>query len=279
LKIPVAIIGVGLIGGSLGQALRRTGKYRVIGIGRQRSKLRQARRLGAIDEGSLRLADAAKAKIIVIGAPVDDILPLARRLLPHLRPGSIVTDVGSVKQPIVDGFARLAAKSKILFVGSHPLAGSHKTGVKAANPNLFRGSTCVVVRVGKAPVNAIAGLWKAVGARVRTMSAADHDAAVALTSHLPHAMAHALVHVIAGRRDRNVLTTLLAGSFRDMTRVASSDPEQWAQILRANAPALTRALAQFRRELNRLEAQLRSPRLRSHLRHSHNFRRPLFNAL
>lgn len=275
----VAIIGVGLIGGSLGQALRRTRHYRVLGIARKARTLRDARRLGAIDEGSTRLEDAAHGDLIVIATPVDHVVPTARKLFPLLKPGTIVTDVSSVKGAILDGIRRLSKREKIHFVGSHPLAGSHRTGVKAANANLFRGSTCVIVPLANAPVNAVAALWKAVGARPRILSAAAHDSAVAVTSHLPHLVAHALVHTFARRSERPLLRSLLAGSFRDGTRVASSDPDQWAQIMTANAAALRRAVREFSAELRRLEKSIGTPQLKTLLRRSHALRRPLYHGV
>lgn len=275
----VAIVGIGLIGGSLGQALRRTRRYRVLGIARKPRTLRDAKRLGAIDSGSTHLEDAAQADIVVIATPVDNVVPTARKLFPLLKPGTIVTDVSSVKGAILDGIRRLSKRDKVSFVGAHPLAGSHKTGVKAANANLFRRSTCVIVPLGKAPVNAITTLWRAVGARPRILSAASHDSAVAVTSHLPHLVAHALVLTFARRSEGPLLRSLLAGSFRDGTRVASSDPDQWAQIMTANAAALRRAIREFTAELKRLEKSLGTSRLKAFLRRSHALRRPLYHGV
>jgi prephenate dehydrogenase len=279
MKPTVAIIGVGLIGGSLGQALRRTKKYRVIGIGRSARRLYDARRLGAIDQAATDLSAAATADIIVIASPVDTIVPTFKKLLPHLKPGTIVTDVGSVKGQVLADIARLKRPRSIRFVGGHPLAGSHKTGVKASNFRLFEGSTVVLVPTPHAPLQALKSLWQAVGARVIVMSAAEHDRAVALISHLPHVLAHALVHALAGRRDRRQLIPLLAGSFRDMTRVVSSDPAQWAQILRANAREVSHSLQLYRRELTRMEKMLTRRTLAVHLSKSQTFRGPLFHGV
>jgi prephenate dehydrogenase len=275
----VAIVGVGLIGGSLGRALRKTGRFRVIGISRRRSTLRNAKRLGAIDRGSLDFKDAAAAEIVVVCTPVDRIVPTIRRLLPHLRSGTWVTDVGSVKEPIVRGMAALARQSSLHFAGSHPIAGSHKTGVKASRADLFRGTTCVVTPVGKTRPAPILALWRAVGARVQVMNARRHDAALALTSHLPHFVAHSLVHVLLRGRDLRGLRPLMGGSFRDMTRVASSDPDQWVQIFQANRVQLRRGLRLFRRELARLERRLSKPALKAMLKKSQAFRTPLFNGI
>jgi prephenate dehydrogenase len=275
----VAIVGLGLIGGSLGQALRRSKRYRVIGVARRAKTVAEARRAGAVDAASTRLSDVASADIVVLCSPVDQIIPLLKSALPFLKPRTIVTDVGSVKGPIMAAAARLAKNSSFQFAGGHPLAGSHKTGVKASRVRLFERSTVVLVPGARAAIGPLKSLWSAAGAKTRVMSAADHDRAVALISHLPHALAHALVHVIAGRRERARLIPLLAGSFRDVTRVASSDPEQWAQILRANAGPVKAALREFRRELSRIEKTLSHPRLAAHLKKSQTFRRPLFNGI
>ncbi len=278
-KPTVAIIGVGLIGGSLGMALRRSRKYRVWGIGRHRKQLQRARRLGAVDRFSTKLQDVRHADIVVVGVPVDHEIPVIREMLPYLKPQAVVTDVGSVKQSILLGVARLKTQTPFHFIGGHPLAGSHRTGVAAARSDLFKGATCVLVRQGRAPLAAVRRLWKTAGARTMVLSAEDHDRAVALISHLPHVLAHALVRMVMDHPDRRTLTPLLAGSFRDVTRVASSDPEQWAQILRANAAAVRAALAEFKSELYRLQNSLGRSRLKPILQRSHAFRRSLFHGI
>jgi prephenate dehydrogenase len=279
LKPTVAIIGVGLIGGSLGQALRRSGKYRVVGIGRHAPKLRDAKRRGAVDQFSVRLSDVSSADIVVLAGPVDTIVPVYQRVLPFLKPGTLVTDVSSVKGAILRAIARIPRPDSIEFVGGHPLAGSHRTGVKAAHSRLFKRSTVVLVPGSPKAITRLKSLWRAAGANVQIMSAPEHDRAVALISHLPHTLAHALVHSLAGRKDRRKILPLLAGSFRDMTRVAAADPEQWAQILRANAQPLREALRAFRRELDRIEHALPKSSLKPHLAKSQAFRRPLFHGI
>ena len=273
MKPTVAIVGIGLIGGSLGLALRKSKRYRVLGIARRPVTLVEARRLGAIDAGSTNLTDVYQADIVVLCMPVDDIVPVLEKLKPFLKPRAIVTDVGSVKG-VLDQQVR-----GVRFVGAHPLAGSHKAGVKASRADLFQKAVCVLVPQDRSAVNAVRDLWQAAGARVLLMSARAHDAAVALTSHLPHLVAHALIHVAAGRRDQKVLQSLMAGSFRDATRVASSDPEQWVQIFQANAGDLRQAVRLFQRELNRLAAQLDRPSLRATMKKSQSYRLPLFDGL
>ena len=273
MKPTVAIIGVGLIGGSLGQALRKSKRYRVLGIARRPSTLHEAKRLGAIDAGSTNLTDVYQADLIVLATPVDSIVPIIQQIKPFLKPRAIVTDAGSVKG-ILDQQVR-----GVRFVGAHPLAGSHKTGVKAARADLFRGATCVLVPQDFSAVALVRRMWETAGARAVVMSAQAHDAAVALTSHLPHLLAHALVQAVMKRSDQKTLKALMAGSFRDVTRVASADPEQWVQIFQANLKNLKLASRLFEHELRRLNAQLNSPSLRAALRKSQTYRASLFHGI
>src|SRR5258706_3276646 len=163
--INVAIIGIGLMGGSLGQALRRSKRYRVLVIARRPSTLREAKHLGAIDAGSTNLTDVYQADIVVIATPVDSIVPIIEKIRPFLKSRAIVTDVGSVKG-MLDQQVR-----GVRFVGAHPLAGSHKTGVKAAQPDLFKGATCVLVPQDLSALKPIREMWRTAGARVLEMSA------------------------------------------------------------------------------------------------------------
>jgi prephenate dehydrogenase len=273
LKPTVAVIGVGLIGGSLGQALRRSKRYRVLGIARRPSTLHEAKRLGAIDAGSTNLTDVYQADIVVLATPVDFIVPILQQIKPFLKPRAIVTDAGSVKG-VLDQQIR-----GVRFVGAHPLAGSHKTGVKAARADLFRGATCVLVPQDLSALGEVRRLWETAGARILVMSAQDHDAAVALTSHLPHLLAHALVQAVMKHPERKTLKALMAGSFRDMTRVASSDPEQWVQIFQSNLKNLRHAARLFEAELHRLNADLARPSLRAALKKSQAYRSSLFHGI
>ena len=277
-KTTVAIIGVGLMGGSLGLALKRTGRYRVIGIGRSRTKLRDAQRRRAIDAASTDEAAVRDADIVVIATPVTLIAPTLKRLLPFLKSGALVTDVGSVKTSVLKAVAQLKLPRSVSFVGGHPLAGSHRVGMSAARADLYRGATCVLVPLKGARTARIAKLWKDAGAVPLTLSAQAHDRSVALISHLPHAIAHALVHAVRGAANQTHLKKLFAGSFRDMTRVASADPEQWRQIFQMNQPEVRHALKTFRRELTRFEKALSHSSLASYLGPSHRYRRPLFHG-
>lgn len=273
MKTTVAIIGVGLIGGSLGQALRKTRRYRVIGIARKPRTLKAAKRLGAIDVGSSDLRAVRDADIVVVCTPVSLIVPTIRKIRPYLKPQAIVTDVGSVKGSIHREVCG------VRFVGSHPLAGSHKTGVESARPDLFFHATCVVVPQDRSALPAVKRLWTAVGGKVLTLSSEDHDTLVALTSHLPHLIAHGLVRAAMGSRQQSALKSLMAGSFRDVTRVASADADQWAQIFQDNRPAVRQALTIFLRELKSLGNQLGRPALTPRLIQSQRYRAALFHGI
>lgn len=244
-----ALVGVGLMGGSLGMALRRRG-WRVTGVGRSDARLTLAKRLGAIDDAAANLAEGVQeADVVVLAAPVADIAPLALRAARCLKPGAWMTDVGSVKGPIAKALAREA------FIGAHPMCGSEKTGVDNAQADLFRGAPCALTPASVASrrlVGAARAFWESVGARVSVMPPAVHDRRVALVSHLPHLLAEALVLVAAA--DRPALK-LAAGSFRDATRVAGADPSLWSQIYALNRPAVRRAARAFSSALRALVAQ------------------------
>lgn len=281
MKPTVAIVGLGLMGGSLGQALRHSKQYRVIGIARKNSTLQQARRMRAFDQGFTDIRNVREADIVVVAVPVDQIVPIIKRLQPHLKPGAVVTDVGSVKRPIIREISKRInfvggrpAKSPY-FVGAHPLAGTHQSGIQAARPDLYKRASCVIVRNPRGSENSVAKMWKVVGARPILMSASAHDRAVALVSHLPHALAHAMVHLIMRTP---TLLPLLAGSFRDVTRVASSDARQWMEIMNANASEISSSIRQFQKELTSIRKKLGTRGLGRYLKKSQLFRLALFQS-
>ena len=250
----VAIIGVGLIGGSLGMALRASRKFRVTGVGRHLEKLRLAKRCGAVDEYTKDYSSGvAGSDIVVIATPVDLIAHTVKKVIPYAKKGAVITDVGSVKGPIVDAIRRLLksgiAKNKNLsFVGAHPMAGSEKTGVRFADRGLFRGATVVLVKdksAGGAAFNLIRKMWQLTGARIQILPAEKHDKSVALISHLPHVIAFNLCRCAGSPKDAKNISSLLAGSFRDMTRVAGSNPRDWAAICSMNKGEVRKAINTF----------------------------------
>jgi prephenate dehydrogenase len=240
----VAIVGVGLIGGSIGLALRERKLARnIVGIGRRQTSLDTARRVGAIDHGVTHLAaGVAQAQLVVVSTPVDTIAERVIQAAAACPPGTLITDAGSTKEAIVAKVdAGLSSRrSGPRFVGSHPLAGDHRTGAEHARGDLFDARTVVVTPTPStrpAAVTEVSGFWESLGANVTRLSPAEHDAALAMTSHLPHLLASAL----AAATPRELLP-LAASGWRDTTRVAGGDPQLWQPIFAANRQHVLDAL-------------------------------------
>ena len=253
----VAIVGVGLIGGSLGMALKtRRLAERVIGIGRSQERLNTAVALGAIDIGVTGLSEGlAEADVIVLCSTVGHIIKTLPETLALAKPGAVVTDVGSTKGSIV-----MAARGNSRFVGGHPMAGSEQTGVEAATPYLFEEATWAVTpseMTDPEALHTVEMLAREVGATTLTLAPGAHDAMLAVTSHLPHVLASALMRQAMGTRGIYSETDrLTAGSFADATRVAASSPELWRDVCLSNRDALLAAMRGFRSELDILEAAI-----------------------
>lgn len=243
----IAIVGVGLIGGSIGLAAKARGVARnVVGSGRDPAKLAVAERLGAIDRGILHLEDAVReADLIVVCTPVHRIADSILRAAPHCQPGALFTDAGSTKHSIVQRVAEQAL-DRVAFVPAHPIAGSEKNGVEHARADLFEDRLTILTPIAHgAPVERVAAFWKALGSRIAVMSPEEHDKALAATSHLPHAAASA----VAGITPRDWLP-LSAGGFRDVTRIAAGDPHLWTPIFLENRDAVLAALDRFSTRLD-----------------------------
>jgi prephenate dehydrogenase len=255
----LTVAGVGLIGGSLAAAARAAGLVgEITGFGRSEANLRLAQERGLIDRIARDPAAAvADADAVVLAAPVAACAPLAAAFAPHARPGTLLTDVASVKAPVVDALeARWARVGPV--VGTHPIAGSEAAGAGAADATLFRGRRCILTPTTRTDATALArvrALWAGVGARVEEMSPAVHDEVLARVSHLPHLVAYALIAALGEARVGTHAPLDYAGTgLRDTTRIAASPAELWRDIALANAPALRTALGEFRAALDRLEA-------------------------
>jgi len=240
----LGIVGVGLIGGSLGLAAKKRGLVgTVLGIGRSAEKLDRARTLGAIDEYTTDLISGARdADCLAVCVPVLTIVPLIAQMAPHLKPSCIVTDVGSTKGLIAREAERVLA-GRNPFVGGHPMAGAEEAGVDAAAADLFVGATYVLTespRTDSAALERLVRFASALGAKVVTMLPEEHDRRVAMVSHLPHLLAAALT--MASAEDASELA---AGSFRDATRVASSPPNLWRDICESNTKAIIHAVGEL----------------------------------
>ena len=253
----VAILGLGLIGGSLGLALRASGAAReVVGWNRRPGVAARAVADGAIDRAEACAGEAvASADLVVIGTPVDVVVPLAKEIVGQLRQPTIVTDVGSTKRRIVEEAEEVLGGR---FVGSHPMAGSEESGLAAASERLFRGATWVLTptaRTAPAAADAVRTMVRAVGAVPAECAAADHDRWIAALSHLPHIAAYGLARV-ARSAVGDGAQRLTGGSFRDGTRVAESDPSLWAGILTDNLEPVLAAIDAYTEWLGGLRARL-----------------------
>ena len=258
----VAIVGVGLIGASIGLALqRRGGAGQVIGIGRRSVRLRKALRRGAVHRITTDLASGvAAADLVIVCTPVASIVPLARQVAAACPAAALITDAGSTKANIVSALdrhlalARKRAAQGPGFVGSHPLAGDHRTGAEHARADLFEGRTVVVTPTPRSVRRHVAGLrafWRGLGSRVVSMTPAAHDRALAATSHVPHLVASALA-AATPKADLD----LVAGGWLDSTRIAAGDPALWREILLDNRANVLRSLARVERMLDKLRAAL-----------------------
>jgi cyclohexadieny/prephenate dehydrogenase len=251
----LTIVGVGLIGGSIGLAARRRGlAERVLGVGWRQSSLDRALAVGAIDEGFLDPAAAVhRANLAIFCTPVDRIVEQVVATAARCAPGTLLTDAGSTKTAIVRPIEEQLPRG-VAFVGSHPLAGSEKRGPDFADPNLFQGRLTIVTRTPRTDPEALErtiAFWQALGSTVRVMAPEEHDRALALTSHLPHLAASALAGILPPG-----LHELTATGFRDTTRIAAGDPSIWTGIFVQNRAAVLDALghlddrlAQFRTAL------------------------------
>ncbi|MBI2355019.1 MAG: prephenate dehydrogenase/arogenate dehydrogenase family protein [Deltaproteobacteria bacterium] len=257
----LAIVGVGLIGGSLARALREAGAVKsVVGIGRSRSNLEQALALGVVDEITQDAVLGVRgAQMVFISVPVCSIPSVVAEIAPALSPGCIVTDGGSVKTAIVRECEALMPPG-CFFIGGHPIAGTEHSGAAASFATLYRGKRCILTpteRTDAAALELITSLWQLTGAEVCTMEPGHHDRIFAEISHLPHVVAYALVHAVgtADVEGENVLS-YTAGGFRDFTRIASSDPAMWRDIALMNREALLKSIDGFSASLAELRRRI-----------------------
>jgi len=257
----VAIIGVGLIGGSFALALRAAGVCsRIVGAGRNQANMASALSLGVVDEVEVDAARAVDgADLVLLAAPVAQFPQLFANIAEALGPQALLTDAGSTKQDVVAA-ARARLGDRIAqFVPSHPIAGGELSGVSAAKAALFQGKRVVLSPLqenSEAAVNAIDSAWRACGARVYRMDPQEHDAVFAAVSHLPHLLAFALVHEFGERADAARLFGYAGGGFRDFTRIASSHPEMWRDICISNRASLLAELDRYIARLHTLRAPL-----------------------
>ncbi len=263
----VAVAGVGLIGGSIGLGVRRHGvARRIIGFDVDPVTLEASHGMGVVDEAWLSPGSwLAEVDLLVLAAPSGSLVRLAETLLPHLRDGAVVTDVGSVKGPVVAGIRGLLARPempRVRFVGGHPMAGSERGGVLAANAGLLENAVWVLTpepATDAAALELVRDFVTQLGARPIEMSPEQHDALAATVSHLPYLAAVALTGMVDEGEDRDLKMLLAAGGFRDLTRVASGDPRMSRDMVFTNRGAVLVALRRFREQLDSLESLLEEP--------------------
>lgn len=256
----LAIVGVGLIGGSFAAALRRSGATgRVLGVGRNAVSLGQAHSLGLVDDIVTLDEAAAQADLIFIATPVGVVANILAQIKPLLRPGTLVTDACSTKADVV-AVAREALGERIAqFVPGHPIAGAEQTGPEAASADLYRGRNIILTPLADndvADVMCIRRLWEACGARVLTMEPSAHDTVMASVSHLPHFLSAAYMWQIASAHDSNVRMALAGSGFRDFTRIAAGSPEVWRDIFLSNREAVLDELQQVKQAVAQAEQAL-----------------------
>ena len=247
----LAVVGPGLIGGSIARGVKRRRLAReVVVVTRHAAAIRSAVDAGAADAGTTDLAaGVAGAELVVLCAPVGALPGLIHAAWPHLAPGAVLTDAGSVKRSVVDAALACPVRQGVSFVGGHPMAGSERSGLEASDPDLFEGRLALLTPDARTPPGATAtvtALWEGLGSHVRTLSAEAHDRLVAQISHLPHLVAYALVAAVDGEA-----VPLAGRGFADTTRIAASAEALWADIFRQNRGSLLHALERYEAVLAR----------------------------
>jgi len=259
----ITIVGVGLLGGSLGLAIkRRRLADEVAGYVRRAASVAECKKFKAVDSATRDLRTAVKdADLIILSTPLAQMRQLVKEMLPAVCRGAIVTDVGSVKGTVVRDVEALIQKRGAQFIGSHPMAGAEKTGVSAARASLFENAMCVVTPTRKSnrvALRKVEKFWKDIGGRVLRLSPELHDQLVSRSSHLPHVVAATLANVVLDPTHPKTQAALCANGFRDTTRIASGSPEMWRDIALAYRKNLGRELGVFIGDLRKLQRALQA---------------------
>lgn len=263
-KPHITLIGLGLIGSSLGLALKQGGlAAHISGFARTNETRARAAELGFVDTVYESAEEAVqKADIVFINTPISAMGRVAQAIAPHMRAGAIVTDTGSVKQAVIE-LIQPALPVGVHFVPAHPVAGTEHSGPDAGFADLFKDRWCILTPTQKtdsSAIDTIKTLWRALGSQVELMDAAHHDLALAVTSHLPHLIAYNMVHTAAARERvlQDEVVKFSAGGFRDFTRIAASNPIMWRDVFLYNQKAILDILARFTDDLAALRAMIES---------------------
>lgn len=249
----VAVVGTGLIGGSIALAIKKNKLAKeVVGVSRQQKSLLAAKKIGAIDKGSLDLAIIKDADLVILAMPVSAILKVAPKVSKVISRDTLVCDVGSTKEEIVAKLDKIFKN----FVGTHPMAGSEKRGVSNASSDLLKGSLCIITpssKTKKDSLKIVASLWKKLGLRIKYLSSSEHDKVVSLVSHLPHLAAFSLINSVPEKFFKFSATGL-----RDTTRIAGSDAEVWSDIFLSNRKNLLKSIESLEHSLNKIKKAIKS---------------------
>ena len=283
----VALIGIGLIGSSLARVLRRDSPgTAIVACARRDETLDAVRRLGIADEATDDPAAAvAGADLVVLATPLSAYAEVAQRIAPALKPGAILTDVGSVKEAVIREIGPLLPPG-VHFVPGHPVAGTEHSGPEAGFAELFRDRWCILTPppdTAPEAVAAVTALWELAGMRVVTMAADHHDKVLAVTSHLPHLIAYTIVSTATDLEDdlKSEVIAFSAGGFRDFTRIAASDPVMWRDIFLRNREAVLEMLQRFNEDLTTLQRAIRwgeADTLEEHFTRTRAIRRSIIEA-
>jgi prephenate dehydrogenase len=257
----ITVVGVGLLGGSLGLAIKqRRLAPKVDGFVRRTASIKDCETFGVVDHATRDLKRAVEnADLVILCTPIGRMAELTKEMLPALKKGAVVTDVGSVKGSVVAELEPLIAGAGGFFVGSHPMAGGEKMGVAAARADLFVNSLCIVTpshNSDPGAVKQVEEFWKAVGARLLTLAPSAHDDLVSRSSHLPHVVAAELANYVLSPAHPKEQAEVCANGFRDTTRIASGSPEMWRDIATANRENLSRVLGVFIEDLQEFRLAL-----------------------
>lgn len=257
----ITLVGVGLLGGSLGLAIRKQNlARRVVGFVRRPESVGECEKAGVVDKAELDVLRAVEGSdLVILCTPIAQMRDLVVKMRPALKKGILITDVGSVKGKVIADLESLVAETGACFIGSHPMAGTEKTGVSGAKVDLFANAVCVVTPTEHSPAEAverIEGFWRAVGGTPLRMEADLHDELVSRSSHLPHLVAATLANYVLSPIHPKEQAMLCATGFRDTTRIASGSPEMWRDICLANNANLARVLGVFIEDLQEFKLGL-----------------------
>ena len=245
----VTIVGVGLIGASLGLALKKAGVVtKVLGVGRSKENLDQAQKMGAID-GVVDLVEATKqSDVIVLCMPVEQMRAAFEIIEPHLEPRTMITDAGSTKGDVILAAKEVLGKKVCQFVPAHPIAGGAQHGASAAKADLFQGKQTIVCPLQEnspEDTTLITGFWESIGSVAKKIGVVQHDAIYAAISHLPHLLSYALMASVVNSEDADQKLDHVGAGFKDFTRIAASSPEMWRDICLGNRTAILQELDRY----------------------------------